>query len=154
LRVLHQCYMNLCLIFDLSLPSSHQVYPEPLGRSYAIMNYDKMQAQKEASADETVNLTVWGSPVLAYNQVQEIGVSVYQNSKPAVGVTPTLQLTLPDESVTTTIFPPTDSTGRATQSIGPFEGANGDRISYKVCLSLAGGKQNCAGDSFVIWNNP
>lgn len=154
-RVLHQCFTNLCLMFDLNASSSRRVYPEPLGRSYRILNYQKMRASSPTTETAAVRLMVWEAyPVLAFDQRQEIGVSVYENDQPALGLTPTLRLTLPGGIQKEQTFPPTATDGISALKIDPFEASNGDRVLYKVCLNLPDGGQTCTGGSFVIWNNP
>ncbi len=153
-QVLHQCFENLCLMFDLNASPTRQVYPEPLGQSYKTLNYNKSRARQTVGGGG-VKLVIWQRyPVLAFDQVQEIGVSVVEDEKPLAGVVPSLSLTKPGNVTQELAFPATDANGRSILRLGPFEASNGDRMSYSVCLPLANGKQHCTGDSFVMWNNP
>jgi hypothetical protein len=98
---------------------------------------------------------VWESfPMVAPNQAQEIGASVFENSQPVLNVEPDLVVTLPDGSQRQYYMYPTGSDGQTRLTIDPVDAPSGTLIPYKVCIYNLGGQQYCVQDSFLIWISP
>jgi hypothetical protein len=98
---------------------------------------------------------LWESyPMVAPNQSQEIGVSVFDNGQPVINVEPDLVITLPDGSTKSYYMYPTGSDGMTRLLIDLIDAPSGTLIPYQVCLYGLGSQPLCKEDSFLIWINP
>lgn len=157
-----QCFMNLCLKYDLSTSASVQVRPDPIGYAYLVLRYPpNLEQQARPGAvivtplQQVTAVQVWEAyPALDARFQQEIGVLVRTNGQPAPGVTAILVLIMPDGSQITYTFPPTGNDGKSLLRLPPLQAANSSLFQYKVCVPGMGRDTFCVEDSFVIWNNP
>jgi len=173
----HQCFQKICLAYYPG-GSGDQIRPEPLGYAYKVLYYDgkpKLVVQPAVSAAETLTTTavltttatpavkverettlqVWVRyPAVDSKQPQEVGVIVTENDKPVADKLLHLILTLPNGSLQSYLFPPTNEKGITNLRIPPIAGSNGTLILYKACMELQPEYKFCVGDNFVIWNNP
>jgi hypothetical protein len=99
-----------------------------------------------------ISIQVWESfPMVASDQNQEIGVSVYTNNIPQSGVEPDILVTLPDGSTRTYYMYPTGEDGQTRMVLDPIVAQSGTLIPYEVCVFFPGGQNLCVKDSFLIW---
>lgn len=151
--VLHQCFENLCLMYDPQAPPAGRVRPQPIGHAYKTLYHSTKRVTPQPASE--LLISVWERyPYVLPGQEQEIGVSVMQNSRPLVGVQPTLILTLLDGSERAVPMNVTDASGRSGLLLAPIEGPSGSLIEYKICLPLPPEQETCKEDSFVLWNTP
>lgn len=157
-----QCFVNLCLKYDASVPESVRVRPEPNGYAYMLLRYPTSQ-QDQAPAEavtitplqQVTTMQVWETyPALDTRFQQEIGVLVRTDGQPVAGARPALVLTLPGGSQQTYSLPPTGPDGKSSLLLPPLQADNTMLFLYKVCVPGLGGDTFCVEDSFVIWNNP
>jgi hypothetical protein len=153
--VLHQCFTNLCLMYDPKAIEESRVGPEPLGYAFKALNRPGQRSGAANQAAGSSQVKLWERhPVIASGQPQGIGVSVTEKGQPVSGVVPYLQVTLPDGRQKSYSMPPTSAQGLSELTIEPVQAANGTLILYRVCVPLAQQPDTCVGDSFVIWDNP
>jgi hypothetical protein len=160
----HQCFARLCLVYNPSAVEGAKVRPEPLGYAFKVLYYDGMNLTPVQSTTTPappqvpgteVLLQVWYQyPAIASNQAQEIGAVLTQNDQPVSNVILSLDVTHPDGSHESHLFPPTDNKGHTSLRIAPIDGSNSTLVPFKVCIEMQGGIKFCVGDSYVIWNNP
>ena len=151
----HQCFVNLCLMYDLRGSEGARVRPEPLGYAYKVL-YSTQEPEKPSPTrtEWAITMRVWEIyPVVSADQEQEIGLSVTQNNRPVAGMVPILTLTLLDGSEKLHVMPPTDTNGLSRLRLAPIPAPNGTLIMYKVCVPRSENETFCVADSFVIWNN-
>ncbi len=82
---------------------------------------------------------------------------VLENDQPTADQLLDLSITLPDGSLKTYPFPPTNARGIAYLRIPPISGSNSTLVEYKACIDMQPASANtrfCVGNNFVIWNNP
>ena len=89
--------------------------------------------------------------MVASDQNQEIGVSVYTNNIPQSGVEPDIVVTLPDGTTRTYYMYPTGEDGQTRLVLEPIAAQSGTLIPYEVCIFFPGGQKLCVKDSFLIW---
>lgn len=153
--VLHQCFENLCLMYDQQAPPPRQVQPQPIGRGYKTLYYQAGQAADQARKVADLQISVWERyPYVSPGQEQEVGVSVVRNNLPIAGVQPTLILTMLDGHEMAVPMPVTDSSGHASLRLAPIQGPSGSLIQYEICLPLPPEQESCKEDSFVLWGAP
>jgi hypothetical protein len=153
--VMHQCFVNLCLMYDPQASEQSRVRPEPLGYAYKALNRPGPAAPQANKTVTPLQIKVWERyAVIPSGQSQEIGVSVMENGHPLKGAKPYLRVTLPDGKQKTYILPATSADGISGRTLEPIHAAIGTLILYKVCLPQANRSETCVGDSFVVWNNP
>lgn len=153
--VLHQCFENLCLMYDQQAPPPGQVRPEPIGRAYKTLYPRPGQAAGQTRPLADLQISVWERyPYVSPGQEQEVGVSVMRNNLPIAGVQPTLVLTMLDGQEMAVPMPVTDSGGRASLRLAPIQGPSGSLIQYEICLPLPPEQESCKEDSFVLWGAP
>jgi hypothetical protein len=153
--VLHQCFENLCLMYDPQAPPPGNVRPEPIGHGYKTLHQggDETDAQSGAVSEFQINL--WERyPYISPEQQQEIGVSLLSNSLPMKGVQPTLVLTLLDGKEMAVEMPETGADGHSSLRLAPIQGPSGSLIQYEVCLPVPPEQETCKEDSFVLWQTP
>lgn len=166
----HQCFINLCLTYDLTLYPSSRIRAEPLGRIYKLLYYEEPPAPPTQEATPTpfgfeqvpplpqreeIILQVWEQyPMLPFDQLQMIWVKVMHGDFPAPDMQPELILLLPNKSRLVYTMQPTGEDGKTSALLPPIEAQNGEVIDYKVCLPITEEARFCVQDSFIIWNNP
>ena len=113
------------------------------------------QTSSSSQPPGQINIQVWEIfPMVASNQNQEIGVSVYENNDPMIGIEPDISVVLPDGSSRSYYMYPTGEDGQTRMLIEPIQAPSGTLIPYEVCIFFPGGQKLCVKDSFLIWDNP
>jgi hypothetical protein len=159
-QVYRQCFKNICLDFIPGETFDQQIQPAQLGKEYYEMHQSVItQANNEVDLThkETLRLKVWEEyPKIDSNQKQVISVQIWDEntSNPLPNFEPTLTVRLPDGTLTTYIYPPTDQKGYTTFELPPLQAKNGSMIIYKVCLNDPGNSPICVEESYIIWGNP
>lgn len=153
--VLHQCFENLCLMYEQNAPPSGRVRPQPIGQSYKTLYRPPGELEGQVQAPKDVQVNVWErEPYVSPGEEQEVGVSVMQGNQPLAGVQPTLVLTLLDGNEMAVPMPATDAEGRSSMRLAPIQGPSGALIQYQICLPLPTDQETCKEDSFVLWDIP
>ncbi len=153
--IFRQCFTNLCLDYYPNAPESLRVRPTPLGYTYKNLYYQSGSDESSSNSLHEVTLQVWERyPLIASDQVQEIGVGVFDGTTPLKNIEPVLTLTLPDAGDASYTFPPTRDDGKSHLELGPISALNGTRIEYKVCITSLNNDIFCIKDDFMIWGNP
>ena len=151
--VLHQCFENICLMYDPQAPPPGRVRPEPIGHAYKTLNHPP--DEEAVKLPPALQISVWERyPYISSGQEQEVGVSVVQNNLPVAGIQPTLVLTLLDGSEMAVPLPATDTDGHSSLRLAPIQGPSGSLIQYMICLPIPLEQESCKEDSFVLWNTP
>jgi hypothetical protein len=152
----HQCFVNLCLMDEVTGDGRVSTRPEPLGYAYKQLQYEKELVKAgRASFEWAVTMRVWELyPVISSNLEQVIGVSVSNNEAPLTNVSPKLTLTLMDGTKRELTMPATDLNGQSTMRLGSIPAENGTLIPYTVCISRFETEKFCVSDTYLIWNNP
>ena len=154
-RIYRQCYSNICLDFDLDRSDGERLQPVALGETYKEMYYDSLRRGQFEENFQDIHVLIWEKqPMVPSGQAQEIGVTLTEAGMPLVNREPILNLTLPDNSLESYRFPPTDEAGKTVLGIPPVEAPNGTLIPYEVCLTGIYGKTFCVGENYLIWNLP
>ncbi len=147
-----QCFVKFCIEDQIDLYGNRVVRLSKLGEEY---RKQKMQAMGESQKplDITqITLHAWESqPIVAPDQEQEIGVSVYSGNQPLSEVSAELILTYPGGREETLTMPPTDSEGKTQIKLSPIQAENGSLIPYRVCVQDRREQRFCVRDSFLIW---
>jgi hypothetical protein len=113
------------------------------------------EASFSGNQGRELTMRVWESyAMLAPNQNQEIGVSLYENDTPMPNMEPILELTFPDGHEKTYYMLPSGEDGVSTIMIAPIDEPNGSLISYQVCIFDLTYERYCVKDSFMMWQNP
>jgi hypothetical protein len=113
------------------------------------------QSNGTSQSSGQINIQVWEvAPMVAPNQNQEIGVSIYENNAPMIGIEPDITVFLPDGSSRGYYMYPTGEDGQTRMLIEPIQAPSGTLIPYEVCVFFPGGQKLCVKDTFVIWDNP
>ncbi len=170
----HQCFTNLCLMYNASASRGSRVRPEPLGYAYNQLTeqsrakslQDPSQnlqptppqtdpsGQDKSNRDE-ISLRIWQrSPILNQNQGQEIEVWVEKNGQPLAGEVVELTVTPPNSQEQHFLMPATDASGKSSYKFPNFDALNGAIIPYKACVADEPDRRFCVAEMFVIWNNP
>lgn len=120
--------------------------------AYQVDPTPTVQTFTDAQNDRQITIQVWETfPMVASNQKQEIGVSVYENNTPMSWIEPNLYVSLPDSAARTYYMFPTGEDGQTRLVLEPIEAENGTIIPYEVCIILSGGQNLCVKDGFMIW---
>lgn len=139
-----QCFTNYCLDYDPAAPAGAQIRPAPLGHTYlGLQNY--LPAQ--------MRLMVWeNKSIIAPGEEQVLGVKVYNDTpgQPMKDIQPTIEITLPNKTVKTMVFPPTSSAGNTYLGVNLPGTKVGDAVTYKVCASQPGGAPVCVTESWLV----
>jgi hypothetical protein len=151
--VLHQCFENLCLMYDQQAPPPGRVRPEPVGRVYKTLYYQPDHSANRLHSELDIRI-LERHAYLTPGQEQEVAVIVMQDDLPLSGVQPTLILTMLDGSEHALAMEVTDAGGRSSQRLEPIEGPAGSLIKYRICLPLPEEQETCKEDSFVLWYTP
>jgi hypothetical protein len=102
-----------------------------------------------------LTMRVWESyAMLAPNQNQEIGVSIYENNTPMPNMEPILVITFPNGQEKTYYMLPSGEDGVSSMMINPIDQPNGSLILYQVCVFDLTYERYCVKDSFLMWQNP
>ena len=153
-----QCFENYCLIYDNNPGASPQVRMAPLGHEY--MRKFALQPAKAATfliTPETIHLVAHPAlPRIPSDQPQQFLVTVVRthDQQPAAGLETSLTLTLPDGNQALYRMPATDSRGRTSLTIAPFQPplSKGSVVAFEVCLNVPSESPICSSDSYLIWN--
>jgi hypothetical protein len=101
-----------------------------------------------------IDMKVWEKyEFMEADDRQVIFVNISQAGMPLSNREPVLYLSMPDRSIRTFYFPPTDSAGQTQLALDPVEVPNGTLMAYRVCLYGLNEEQACAGESYLIWNS-
>ena len=134
-----------------------QPTPPPIEPTAVPVVVQQPAAPEDASTQTSgqINIQVWETfPMVASNQNQEIGVSVYENNDPMIGIEPDISLVLPDGSNRRYYMYPTGEDGQTRMLIEPIQAPSGTLIPYEVCIFFPGGQQLCVTETFIIWDTP
>jgi len=172
-KVYHQCFLNLCLIYNQRINESARIRPEPLGYAYKTLIQVSVDIPKKTPAptatpllfqlkttpqdNERREFTIQLKERFATvnpTQQQELIVIVYENDAPVEGIAPDLILLMPEEIRQTLSMKPTGKKGQSRILLPPFDAPNGTLVVYKVCLRSIPDDKLCLQDSFPIWTNP
>lgn len=154
-NILHQCFENLCLMYDQQAPPSGQVRPQAIGYPYRTLFNQAGKSVGRAQPLADFQISIWERyPYISPGQEQEVGVSVLHNNVPLAGIQPTLVVTLLDGKEMAMPMPMTDSLGRSSLELASFQGPSGSLIQYKICLPFPPEQESCREDSFVLWDIP
>jgi hypothetical protein len=115
----------------------------------------ELQPTQQAQTRE-LSVQVWESyPSISPNQIQEIGVGVFENGVPLPNLEPDLVLTLPDGSKMTYYMVPTGEDGKSRILLDPIDTPNSTVIPYEVCIyNPTSYGRFCVMGSYLIWQNP
>jgi hypothetical protein len=148
-----QCFEHFCLEYNASgLPGS-RIRLLPLGRDY----FQKISGQAPAVnsqpvTPQTMTVKVWErSPMLAPGQAQEIGVAVFEGTRPLSNINFIVSIMLPDGRTMVNFLDPTGSNGITRILLAPIDLPKGTMVPYQVCVAgiIEGGA--CLRESFLIW---
>jgi hypothetical protein len=151
-----QCFKNYCLDYDPSATEGLNIRLASLGALYKQTYYPNANQEVKSTSSNSQFLMYLSekNPRIPATEMQEIDLTILrsQDRQPVERMDVTLEIVLPDSSVATTAFPPTDSDGhtRVTLPALTFV-SNGTVIPYRACLTLPSGKV-CISESFLIWN--
>lgn len=113
------------------------------------------QTYSDPQTASQISMQVWTAfPMIAPNQSQEIGVMVFENNAPMVGVEPDITITLPDGNTRTYYMYPTGGDGQSRLQIDPIAAPNMTLIPYEVCIFLLGGQKLCVKGQYLIQDIP
>ena len=150
---LGQCFEHFCLEYNpTSLPGS-RIRLLPLGRDY----FQKISGQVPISADQplrpqTMTVKVWErSPMLPPGKAQEIGVAVFEGTRPLNNINFSVTVMLPDGRQIVEFMPPTGNNGISRILLQPFDLPKGTMVPYQVCVAGITDGQACLRESFLIW---
>lgn len=151
--VYRQCFKHLCLD-ELKDPfDNSQIQPAPLGYTYRELFYEPTAGAFDFRLFPEVSIQIWESyPLVAPDQEQEIGVSIFSNNDPLPDAQPVLILTMPDGSKSAYPMPPTGDDGQTRLRLEPINADNGTLIPYQVCVVMIGEQNFCVMDSYLVWN--
>jgi hypothetical protein len=133
-----------------SQPADIHVEPPPARAS----NQPVSQTYSDPQNTNQISIQVWADyPMIPPDQSQEIGVMVYENDMPMVGVEPDIRVTLPDGNIRTYYMYPTGGDGQSRLQIDPIAAPNMAMIPYEVCIFLPGGQKLCVKGTYLISAN-
>jgi len=153
---IYQCYTNVCLAFDPNAPEELRIGLLDLGRQYKLRQ-DALATPEPTvpPADDGINLyTRARYPFLDPGQAQEIEIAVYRGNLPLPGANATLWVTMPDGSVQTYLFAPTDANGQAWLEVTVGEADLNTIFPFGVCVVGIVNPPLCEEYSFQIWDSP
>jgi hypothetical protein len=102
-----------------------------------------------------ISLQVWvASPMVASNQMQEIGVQVTENGLPMINTDTEISLQLPDGQSRKYYMDPTGADGQTRVQLQPIAASNSTLIPFEVCVLLVGGQKLCSSGQYSIWDPP
>lgn len=152
---LGQCFEHFCLEYNpVGLPGS-RIRLLPLGRDY----FQKISGQAPITADQTIKpqtmtVKVWErSPMLAPGQSQEIGVAVFEGTRPISDINFYVTVMLPDGRQLVNFLPPTGSNGISRILLDPLDLPKGTMVPYQVCIAGLTEGTACLRESFLVWED-
>ena len=146
-QVIQQCFENLCLNFNLATETCQ---PAKLGQEYHARNHNQSQPVQEPIL--VISMKIWDAhETLAPGQVQEIHAFVSQNNEPIQGISPSIEITMPDRQIIVLDMPPTNDEGLTFVRIPPISGGHGEFVTYQVCIPGITTSRFCIPDGFLIW---
>jgi len=141
----------------MSLPTPATPVP-PLTDRTPSPNAAKPAAPEVAPPAQSAHrwlVKIWESySIVSTKQSQEIQVNIQRDGLPLQGAQASLVLELPDGSIHSADFPPTDVNGIADLKIDPIQAKNGTVIQYQVCINGINSELYCVQQSFSIWSKP
>jgi len=150
-----QCFANVCLDYRPNEDADLQIRPMSLGRRFMQQAVPVVVSEDNVNSFTGVTLTVWERyPFISSAESQEIQALVLDNGAPIGNIDLALTVTMPDGSLETQSFRPTDDNGQARTSIDPIQAPNGTLIVYKVCVDNSFDAPECIVDDFLVWGNP
>lgn len=173
-QIYHQCFSDLCLLYDPEAAEGARVRPEPLGYAYRVLHYVSKtgpaapssptsmptftavpEGDQPQSAAREISLRVWQRYlVLEQAQGQEIILRVAENGQPVSGKEVELMVRMPEGSEIMFKMPPTDGDGQTRMVLPEIEALNGTIVPFKACYLAETDLKVCVADIFVIWNSP
>ena len=155
--IYRQCFENYCL--DYNAAAADPVTLAPLGKNYL----DQLQSQTTSQelftfSPDTVTLQVSEQfKQIAPEDTQTINLVVLRKSdgQPLANLEADLDITLPDDTHYTSVFPATQSDGHSSVTVPATTGfSNGSILIYKVCLKAATTDPVCGSGSYILWKAP
>ncbi len=156
--IYRQCFENYCLDYNPAATGDF-VTLAPLGKNYL----DQLQSQTTSQelftfSPDTVTLQVSEQfKQIAPEDTQTINLVVLRKSdgQPLANLEADLDITLPDDTHYTSVFPATQSDGHSTLTVPATTGfSNGSILIYKVCLKAATTDPVCSSGSYILWKTP
>lgn len=154
-HLFQQCFTNLCLEEDREAAEGLRIRPSRLGQDYKDLFFPSMPGiSKEVHQDQELSLQIWErDEMLPSGESQEIGVGIWVDGLPGIGLQPFLVVMLPDGNQQEYPMPAAGSDGKTRLSLPPISAPNGTLIPYQVCVSRLTGEKICVRESFLIWDN-
>lgn len=154
--IYRQCFENLCLDYDPSLPEEQRVSLAPLGELYQ-QRFFPDSASIFKYSPETVQLIISEVyPQIPANERQTIQIVVLErgSNQPLANIESSIEITLPDGSVNQITISPTGPDGTSQVELPAVRNApSGTIIPYQVCLNVPGDSPVCANENYLIWNS-
>ena len=152
-NIYRQCFENLCLDSDPNAAEGQQVHLVNLGSIYKTL-FINPSPQATEEPGSKVQIQLWEeSPLIDSDHVQTIHATIIKDGMPVEKVVPDIELTLPDDTRSVYVFPPTNSGGAASLSVPAIKAPNGALITYEVCVKDGDAGETCVEDSYIIWGN-
>lgn len=156
--VYRQCFENYCLDYTPSAAEDQRIQLAPLGKQYLDQLQSQSSQQLFTISPDTVSLTVSEQfKQLSPDSPQKIDLLAMRSAdqQPLANIEADLDITLPDNSHYTAVFPATTSDGRSSLIVPAMNNIpNGSILTYKVCLKAATTQPVCNSGSYLIWNTP
>lgn len=168
--VIQQCFTNICLEFNPSLPAESEVSATPLGAQYLQKSQafaeteDLLPPAPVVEAEDLsenaplpfepprdFNLQVWeAESLLSSFENQTIYAAVFDGTEPLAGLSMGLTLTLANGVEYAYTMPQTSELGGSEIGIPQIVAENGSLVVYTVCILDYG---VCETQNFLIWGN-
>lgn len=156
--VYRQCFENYCLDYTPSAAEDLRIQLAPLGREYLEQLQSQSTEQMFTISPDTVTLTVSEQfKRLSPDSPQKIDLHAIrsEDQQPLANIEADLDITLPDNSHYTDVFPATTSDGNSSLIVPAMTNIpNGSILTYRVCLKAATTQPVCNSGSYLIWNAP
>lgn len=156
--VYRQCFENYCLDYTPSAPEDQRIKLAPLGRQYLDQLQSQSAEQLFTISPDTVSLTVSEQfKRLSPDTPQKIDLTAVRKTdqQPLANIEADLDITLPDNTHYTAVFPATTSDGKSSLIVPAMTSVpNGSILTYRVCLKAATTQPVCNSGSYLIWNTP
>lgn len=145
---------------EIPTPEPQQVYVEPPTPTTPPLPTPTMPPQplpttpaQPTHIPQKIEVKVWERfSMLPPNQVQEIGVALFEGFQPLSGVGFSCTVFLPDGVALTTVMPPTSLSGQTSVTLDPIDIPIGTIVPYQVCITNLLEIPVCVSDSFMIWD--
>jgi hypothetical protein len=150
---LGQCFENICVEYRPSASPGARIRLLPLGREYyRRLTRAPVDNPIQTAIPRSINVKVWERfPLLPPGRTQEVGVAVFDGSKPLKDVHFVLTIQLPDGSQRVHFLPATENNGQTQVTLDPIDEPKGTMIPYQVCVQAIGDELVCLKESFLIW---